>query len=717
GAYSTRRDNLIGPDGRSLAVPSAFVTAGVLPATGARPALGRLFEDDDDRQGGDSFKVLVSHGLWHGHFGGDPQVLGRTLQTSLGTFEVVGVMPQGYGFPDGTQMWFPYQSWVDTQDSGDTREGRRTMRWTHGLGRLVEGGSLEQAQAELDGIGAALAEEYPKTNGSWSPRLSPYRSHTTAGLAPHLRSLFTLTWIFMALAAVNLAGIQLARSVARSSTFALQFALGARGSRLSRQLLLETLVLTLPGAALGLGLAHALLALMPRWIPTSLPSWLDLRLGTQEIGFAVISAVLVAVAAGLAPMWMGQRLDLSTQLAGRAKSAAGGSGIRRTLVIAEVTLATVLLVAAGLLARSFGVLERIDPGFAADEVVAIEMSPQYPGTNDEQLHALAELYQRLQTRLLEVPGVVAVGGTTHLPYLDRSRRPVKMQARGGAEEAELEHLAPILTVDSTPGYFEALGIPIVEGRDFTWSDDLDNAMVIILSRRAAEQLFPGQSAIGKEARIANGSWARVVGVVGDVRYDPREASFGAELYYPITQYIAWRQRLAVRFEGPRSALLPSLRQALAEAAPEAGVIEIRPLSTILDQSLWQSRLLGRLAPFFAVLALLLAGLGIYGLLAHDLAQKRHELGVRSALGAPRLSLARLVLWRGIQLVAFGAVGGVAVSLAATPLLAASLFGVQSRDPSSFGLAVMALLGAGALACLAPAWRAMNVHPTESLQHA
>lgn len=717
GAFTARRDNLVELDGRASSVPSALVTAGVLKAIGVEPAIGRLFELEDDRQGGDSFKVLIGHGLWRSRFGGDTATLGQTLRTSLGTFEVIGVMPPGFGFPEGAQLWFPYQSWVDTQDSGDTREDSRPLRWAQGLGRLAAGASLEAAQAELDGLGGALAERFPETNGDWRPRLVPYREFTTAGLSPHLRSLFVMTWVFMALAAVNLAGLQLARSVARTAVFSLQLALGARGLRLGRQLLFETLLLAVPGALLGLVLAQSFLAVLPRLVPSELPSWLDVRLGLEEILFAASVAVAVALVAGLAPLVLGWRLDLRSLLAGRAASAAQGGRLRRVLVVAEVALAAVLLVAAFLLARSFGALEGIDPGFAGERVVSVEMSPQYGGTYLEQTDALAALYRRLQTSLLEVPGVVAAGGTTHLPYLDRDRRPVKLIARGGEGEDELEHQAPILTVDVTPGYFESMAIPVEAGRDFAWSDSREDGLVIILSRRAAEQLFPGQPAIGKEARIANDSWARVIGVVGDVRYDPREADFGAELYYPITQYKAWRQRLTVRLDGSPRALVPAVRSALEAAAPETGVVEIRSLDSILAETLWQSRLLGRLAPLFAVIALLLASLGVYGLLAHDLAHRRQELGVRAALGAPRLLLARLVLSWGVRLVAWGALGGAAVSLAAAPVLAASLFGVGARDPFSLAMAVIALLVVGTAASLAPAWRAMRVDATESLREA
>ncbi|MDA8015997.1 MAG: ADOP family duplicated permease [Thermoanaerobaculia bacterium] len=717
GAYTARRDNLIAPDGRVSSVPSALVTAGVLHATGVRPVLGRLIDTEDDRQGSDSFKVVISHGLWHSRFAADPTVLGQTLQTSLGTFEVIGVLPSGFGFPEGAQLWLPYQSWIDTQDSGDSREDQRALRWTQGIGRLAAGSGLELAQAEIDSLASSLAERFPESNGDWRPRLVPYREYTTAGIAPHMRSLFVMTWVFMALAAVNLAGLQLARGVARTATFSLQLALGARGLRLGRQLLFETLLLTVPGALLGLVVAQTLLALLPRLVPADLPAWLDVRLGMGEVGFAAGAALAVALIAGLAPLVLGWRLDLRSLLAGRTASAARGGRLRRLLVIAEVALAAVLLVAAGLLARSFSTLASIDPGFAADRVVSVEMSPQYPGSYLEQTDALAALYRRVQASLIEVPGVAAAGATTYLPYLDRDRRLVKLLARGGADEDELEHQAPILTVDVTPGYFDSMGIPIEAGRDFAWSDTRDKGLVIILSRRAAEQLFPGQPAIGKEARVESDAWARVIGVVGDVRYDPRESDFGAELYYPITQYKAWRQRMTVRLEGSSEALVPAVRAALEKAAPESGVVEIRALRSILDETLWQSRLLGRLAPLFAVIALLLAVLGVYGLLAHDLAQRRQELGLRAALGAPRLALARLVLSWGVRLVTWGVLTGAAISLAAGPVLAASLFGVSTRDPASFTWAVMALLAAGAAACLAPAWRATRVDPMEPLREA
>ncbi|MEM8962244.1 MAG: ADOP family duplicated permease [Acidobacteriota bacterium] len=715
GAFSARRDNLIDLDDRVTSIPSALVTSGVLPATGVTPHLGRLFDQDDDFQGADSFKVIISHGLWRSRYGADPNVLGQTLRTSLGTFQIVGVLPVGYGFPEGAQLWFPYQSWIDTQDTGDTREDSRALRWPQGLARLTEPDGLERARAEIDNLAGGLAERHPETNADWRPRLEPYRAFATSGLAPHLRSLFTLTWVFVALAAINLTGLQLARGVARTATFSLQLALGARGSRLGRQLLFETLLLTIPGALLGLGLAKTILAFLPRLIPTSLPPWIDIRLGLAEIGFATSAALLVALIAGLAPLILGWRLDLRTLLAGRAAPANSGR-FRRLLIVAEVALAAVLLVAAGLLARSFDSLQQITPGFATDNVVTVQMSPQFTGTYVEQADGLAAMYRRVQTRLLDVPGIDAVGGTTHLPYLDRDRRPVTVVVRGGADEETLEHQAPFLTVDITPGYFASMNIPIVEGRDFRWSDHRDDGLVIILSRRAVEQLFPGQSALGKEVRLASDSWARVIGVVGDVRYDPRETTFGAELYYPITQYKAWRQRLTVHLQGTPEALMPSLRQALDDAAPEAGVVEIRPLGSILDESLWQSRLLGRLAPLFALVAMLLASLGVYGLAAHDLAQRRHELGVRAALGAPREALGRLVLWWGARLVIMGVVSGIAISFfAAAPLLAASLFGIEAQDPATLIFAAVALITTGLVACLVPAWRAMNVHPTESLR--
>lgn len=717
GTYNSRRDNLITAEGTAHSVPSALVTAGVLPALGVEPAMGRLFEPQDDQPGGDSFKAVISHGLWHSHFAADSAILGAELRTSLGSYTVIGVMPPGFDFPQGTDLWLTAQNWIDTQDSGDARADQRPLRWFDGIARLAPGTSLAQAQEELEGVAAALAQSYPQTNEDWQPRLTPYREYAAAGLRPYLRSLFAMTWVFMILALVNLAGLQLARGIARSKTVSLQLALGASRMRLGRQLLLETILLTLPGTAVGLLLAYGLVRALPNLAPTALPSWLTLHIGPAEIAFALVMALGVALAGGVAPLVLGRRADLRSLLGGRSGTSREGHRLRSGLVVAEVALATLLLVAAGLLARSFQALEHVDPGFEEEGVVAVQLSPQHQGSYLEQTDSLAALFRRIQTRLLETPGIEEAGGTTHLPYLDRSRRSVTLVARGGADQQEEEHQAPILTVDVTPGYFAAMGIPVLEGRDFRWSDERDQGLVLILSRRAADRLFPGQSAVGKEARIASDAWGRVIGVVGDVRYDPWETGTGAELYYPITQYKAWQQRLAVRLAGPSEALIPTVRRALAQVAPEAGVVELKPLSTILGATLWQSRLLALLAPLFAVIALLLAALGVYGLLAHDLVQRRQELGVRAALGASSPSLARLMMARGIRLVLVGVGAGVVVALFLGPVLAASLFGIAARDPLSYALAGVALLVAGAAACLGPALRAMRVDPVEVLGEA
>jgi predicted permease len=626
-------------------------------------------------------------------------------------------MPPGFTFPDGTQLWLPYQNWIETQHRDTTRAAQRSMRWLEGIARLRPGVSIEQAQEELGLHAAALAEEHPETNQAWRPRLTAYREHETRALRPYLRTLFVTSWLFVLLAALNVASLQIARGLSRSARFALQLALGVRASRLGRQLLVETLLLTGLGGALALPIARLLVNRLPSFAPTSLPSWLDLRVGPAELGFTLVVVAGVALLAGLAPLLLALRLDLRSLVDGRSRSSPGGRRVRATLVAAEIALAALLLVAAGLLAQSFRALQETDPGFAADEVLMAELSPQHLGTYDEQMARLAQLYRRVQERLEEIPGVVAVGGTTHLPYLDRQRRPVAIRARGGESEEEREHSAPILTVDLMPRTFDALGISILEGRDFLWSDERESGQVIVLSRRAAELLFPGRSAIGQEARIASDSWARVVGVVEDVRYDPRESGFGAELYYPITQYRPFRLRLAVRVDGPLAAFDAPVRTALRAVAPEAGVIDLRPYPAILDESMWQSRLLGTLAPLFAGIALLLASLGVYGLLSHDLAERRQELAVRTAVGASGAGIARLVLWSALRLALLGVGAGIAGAYLLGPALAASLYGVAARDPLAYGIAGGSLLVVGVLAGLVPAWRAARFDITRTLRRA
>ena len=718
GSFESRRDNLVLDGGTVLSVPSAVVTSGVLAATGVRPMLGRLFEaENDDRQGAASFKTVLSHALWRSHFGADQEILGKRVETSLGTYTVIGVLPIGFGFPDATQIWFPYQNWIDTQDISDTRADQRSSRWSEGIGRLADGSTLEDARAEMTSLAEALASEYPETNELWRPRLTPYREAKTGDLRPHLRSLFVLSWVFLALAVITLASLQTARGVARARHFGIQRALGAQPLRVAAQLLLETLMLAVLGGALGVLFAFLLLSALPDLVAQTLPAWIDPQIGLAEIGLAALVVLGIAVLAGIAPLGVALRGNLRG-LVGAGGGSGGGvrfGNLRRLLVVTEVALTTVLLVGALLLSASFRNLARQDPGFDPEDVLVIELSPQFEGDYYEQTDQLARFYQRIQVALESIPGVVSVGGATNLPYLGSTRRPVTLLARGGASEEEQEHQAPIMTIDQSPGYFDALGIELLEGRDLAWSDERERGMVIVLSRRAAETLFPGRSAIGQEVRITGDDWARVVGVVADVRYDPRETEFGAELYYPITQYKAWRQSVVVRTRSDGLAMAPQLRSKLSEVAPETGVVEIRALHDIMQGSLWQARLLGTLGPLFAIVSLLLALLGVYGLLDSEFGARRRELGLRAALGAPLVSLGRLVAMYGLGLVGLGTILGVTGAFLFGPALAASLFGVEARSPLIYVLACSVLLASGALACFLPALRAMRIDPSEALR--
>ncbi len=714
GAFEARRDNLLLDDDTVYSVPSAMVTSGVLPSTGVQPLRGRLFGIDDDRQGADSFKAVISHALWRSRFGEADDILDRRIRTSLGTYTVIGVLPPGFGFPDATQIWFPYQNWIDTQDTGDTRTDQRVSRWSEGIGRLAQGVSIDQARDEMTSLAEGMATLHPKTNEHWRPRLTPYREAETAGLRPHLRSLFVLTWVFLGLAVVTLASLQTARGIARANHFGLQRALGAQPLRLARQLFSETLLLAALGGALGLALASVLLRLVPALVQQALPPWIDPRIGWTELALSLTTVVVVSLLAGLAPLGLALKRDLRS-VVGQRDGAAGTSRLRRTLVVAEVALATLLIVGALLLSVSFRELSRQDPGFDPSRVAMVQLTPQFQGDYYEQTDQLARFYERIQQELEALPGVVAVGGATHLPYLDDNRVPVTVITRGGATEAEQEHLTPITTIDQAPGYFESLGIELLEGRDLSWTDEREKGMVIVVSQRAADLLFPGRSALGQEVRITGDAWARIVGVVNDVRLDPRDTSYGAEFYYPITQYKAWRLRLTVRSETDPEVIVPAVRDKLAEIAPETGIVEIRTLDEIMAGTLWQERLLATLGPFFAGVSLFLAALGIYGLLRSELGLRRREFGLRAALGAPVSSLGGLVIGHGVRLVALGTALGLIAAAILGPALSASLFGVSSRDPLTYLVAGLVLLTGGGLACFFPALRAMSADPTEALR--
>jgi predicted permease len=389
-------------------------------------------------------------------------------------------------------------------------------------------------------------------------------------------------------------------------------------------------------------------------------------------------------------------------------------------VVSEVALATLLLVGAGLLFKSFQNLLAVEPGFEPERVLTLELSPQHRGSYREQTISLNELHRRVERRLEEIPQVIAAGGSTRFPYMgeqvERSAGDVEIQ---GENDEASRHREPSLIIDITPRYFEAMGIPLLEGRFFNDGDGIDSPKVVIVSQRTAERLFPGRSALGRGIRFAYTDppdpWGIIVGVVGNVKYFASESDSGLELYYPISQYKAFRFRTALRVKGDPESVIPQIREAVAEASPETAIADLAVMNDVIDDSLWQPRLWGTLLTAFATLALVLSALGVYGILSFSVSRWTREIGIRIALGAGMARIHGLVLGSGLRLVGLGLALGLAGSLLFGRSLASFLFGVSAYDPATLLAVTALLLLVAAAACLVPAFRASRIDPTEALR--
>lgn len=722
GTYSTGRLNVLSDD-RATSVAMAYVTPGLFTALGMQPRIGRMFLPEEDQPGGDAAKAVLSYATWQSLFGGREDILGTELRTDRQSLEIVGVAPPGLSFPDQTQVWIPAQSIYDLRGTDRSDPARRSgRRWIRSVARLAEGATLGQARAELEEIGRQLQQEYPETNAEVMPEVVTLRAAETERLGPYLTLLSGAALLMLVICCANVAGLMMMRATRRRRELAVRWALGAGLRGLGRALLLESLLLSLAGGLLAVAFTGLALRIYPTLIPVALPPWFEARLDPPVLGFALLVAFGCCLLSGLAPLWRALRQAPSVGLREGAKGSARQGRLRPALVVAQITLCLLLLTGAHLLTRSLEALESVDHGLRPDRVMTVALSSFQHGSNEDRIRGVTQFYRRLVDRLEQIPGVVAVGGTDNFPYSGSQygdRGGVSVEARGDTE-ADRRLRAPTLLVDVTPRYFEAVGLPLLEGRSFDDGDTLDAPMVIILNERGARELFPDRPALGQEVRITYDGggadeWARVVGIVGNVKYDKRWDDRGIELYYPHSQYGLASTYLAIRTRDAVPGLEDAIRATIAGIAPETAVERITTLERMIDDSLWQDRLWSVVLGGFALMALLLATVGVYGVLAENVAQRTREIGIRLALGALPRDVIHRITRQGLALVSIG----LGVGLLATPwigrALEAVVFGVESTTRSSAVSAALFLLAAALLACLVPAMRAARVDPLEALR--
>lgn len=717
-AWTTERINLI-DSGVALPVDAGVISSGLFAALGVKLAMGREFLPEEDIPGGDVNKVILSHTLWKNRFQGDTGILGRVIRTSLGSFTVVGVASPGFLFPRDSMLWIPIESELRARSGSGSRTARFYRRYRV-IARLRGGASLQAAKDDLLQIGTRLQREQAATNREILPVVEPLRTVEVSEMRPYILLLMSGAGLVLLVCCTSLANLLLARSAAQARDFAVRAAMGAGRKRILIHLLIEHALLAIAGAALGVSLADALLAALPRIIPAQLPFWIRFDLDRNVLAFTCAVTIGTIVVFGLAPLFKTSRTDLEGLLREGARGTAATTRLRRALIIGEVALSAVLLVCAGLLLKSLNRLERVEPGFQPRNVLVVQLSPFHPGPAQQRIEAATVYFRRVIDSIVAVPGVIAVGATDGLPYSDAADRPsYNMEVRGEGS-VERAYRGPGSVVDITPRYFDALGIPLLEGRAFNDQDRSKSEKVVILSERAARFLFPGRSAIGGHVRHnTNGMadpWSRVVGVVGNVRYKADETVDGIEMYYPSAQWEFESAYVAIRFLGSPQGFENAVRQAVASVDSETGIDEMKSMESLMNETLWQQRSWGYVLAGFAAATLLLAAVGLYGVMAYSVALRRTEIGIRAALGATPRAIFGEITREGISLAAMGAAMGLVAALGVTRLLRSMLYGVPPGDPLTFVLAAGVLIAVAAIASALPGLRAASVDPVKILRN-
>jgi putative ABC transport system permease protein len=726
-------------DGRFQAVKISAVSPALFPLLHARPLLGRTFSPDDPQGGGpsaDRGKYVISYGLWQRALGGAPDIIGRSV-TVEGRFsaEIIGVMPRGFAFPQDVEAW------ANLPFGGAVPPARRRAQSFNAIARLRPGVTIDAARAELTGISAQLAAEQPASNGGWSAQIVPQAGSDTASVKPALLALLGAVAGVLLIGCASVANLLLARASGRRRELAIRMALGAGTARLVRQCLTEALVLSVAGTITGLVAGHWLARLLVHLAPPDIPRLDAVGMNVPLLVFAVMVATISAAFIGLAPALQAARRDrhAGLRLENRTVIGRGGSG-RRLLIAGEVAVVVVLLTGASLLVRTFVKLRHVDLGFQPQHVLNVstrwpigKLFPSAPGVRPWP--SVQRAVDGLLGAVAGVPGVEAVGLIADVPLTGDPYGATVWRA----DAAGASGLTPPLDMRLrwradhnivTAGYFRAMGIPVLRGRNFADSDRFSDAQltdssaprsaVVIVNSAFASRYFGGDDPVGRTLIVPDDQefgWSRrIVGVVGDVRGRAVAEPAAPAIYIPHSQHAdVFVPSLIVRSALPPEAVGASIRQRIAEYDPGLLVQRIRPMADVVSGALARPRFNLVLLASFAIVALALSGIGIYGVLAYLVSQRTREIGIRMALGARAADVLRLIIREGMSPVTAGAAVGLGTALLATRAIRSLLFGVTPLDPISFVAAPVVLTSVALLACYLPARRATRVDPLVALK--
>ncbi len=706
-AFYTSSSNFGADGAEPERVPRAGVTPSFFNVLGVQPFLGRVFRSDEDQPNTQSV-VIISHGLWQRRFGSDPGIIGKQVQMNARQLTIVGVMPPGFEFPEQTQVWA-------TSGVALSEEPRENRSWLV-IGRMQPGVDLKTAQSRVSAINARLAKQFPETNKGWDARLSLLHERVVRQVKPSLLALLGAVGAVLLIACANVANLLLARGASRQKEVAIRAAMGASRSRVVRQMLTESLLLSAIGGITGVLFSVWLTDVLISMLPEAAQRIDQIGIDYRVLGFALGVTALTGVIFGLAPALQASKLDVSSSLKEGGRS---GEGHRRTsarslLLVGEVALSLVLLVGAGLLIRSFIRLQEVRPGFNPHNVLMACVALPAAKYKEEQR---PEFFRQLVERLESLPGVQAAGGGVNLPlYASNYAIGRGFIPEGRPLTADEAADASYSTI--TGDYLRAMQIPLLAGRIFDARDNANGPKVAIVNESLAKRHFGSVAgAIGKRLNI----WRdekfprQIVGVVGDTKAGALEAASGAQIYVPHAQEAAWNvMGLVVRTASDPAAFANTLRHEVQAIDKDQPIYSVRTFDDVVLDSLGTRRISMQLFTVFAIAALLLAAVGIYGVMAYSVTQRTQEIGIRMALGAQKSDVFLLVVRQGMKLALIGVVAGLMGAFALTRVIANLLFDVGASDPATFLGISLLLVVVAFIACYLPARRAAKLNPVQAL---
>jgi putative ABC transport system permease protein len=690
------------------------VSEGFCAMLGVPPMLGRDFLPEEDQQGRNNV-VILSHGFWQSRFGGDSKIIDQAITLDGQSYTVIGVMPPTFYFIErANQLWTPM---AFTAQQAQNRGGHSLAA----IGLLKQESSLEQTRAEMTGIGARLAAQYPEVNEGWNVKITPLLDFTVRRIKPALLVLLGAVVFVLLIACANVANLLLARATGRQKEIAIRTALGAGRWRIIRQLLTESVLLSLAGGTLGLLLAKWGMDALLTMVPQDLPRLNEISLDTRVLAFSAVITLLTGLVFGLIPAWQASKPNLNETRKDGGRGSTDGRRrqlIGNALVVLEVASALVLLVGAGLMVKSFMRLQQVDMGFNPDKALAVSLS--LPHSNyPEEIQQVA-FFQQLIENMRALPGVQTVGATSILPLsgddfiLDfkiEGQPPLAPDARQSTNYYSV-----------SADYFKAMGIALLRGRVFTEQDTRDSLPVAIINETMAKKMFPGEDPIGRritfDVRQDKPAWFEIVGIVGDVKHYSLDRAATLQTYEPYTQQTLSAMALVARTTGDPASLGAAIRREVLSLDAQQPISSLSSLNEFVDTSMAQQQLSVWLFGIFAAVAMVLASIGIYGVLSYLVTQRTHEIGIRLALGAQTSDVLRMVIRQGFLLAGVGIAFGIVVALLLAKLTTSFselLFDVTATDPSTFAGIAIALLFVALLACWIPARRATKVDPMVALR--